>query len=162
MRQQREEAFDAAFERLRRRAYRVAYRLLGDDADAQEIAAEALARAYSRWRTVADHAEPWVVTVATNLALDRGRRATRARRHQAELAGPAGTVDRYAEERLDLQQALRALPQRQREVVALRFLADWSADDVAVALGLSVGTVKSHTSRGLQRLRTLVVQEADR
>ncbi|HEY5335471.1 MAG TPA: sigma-70 family RNA polymerase sigma factor [Mycobacteriales bacterium] len=162
MRQQREEAFDAAFERLRRRAYRVAYRLLGDDADAQEIAAEALARAYSRWRTVADHAEPWVVTVATNLALDRGRRDTRARRHRAELAEPVGSLDRYAEERLDLQQALRALPQRQREVVALRFLADWSAEDVAFALGLSVGTVKSHTSRGLQRLRTLVVQEVDR
>lgn len=162
MRQQREDSFDAAFERLRRRAYTVAYRLLGNDADAQEVAAEALARAYGRWRSVRDHAEPWVVTVATNLALDRGRRAGRALRHRAEIAVPPGTIDPYAEERLDLQQALRALPQRQREVVALRFLADMSVEDVAAVLGLSVGTVKSHTSRGLQRLRTLVVQEAER
>ena len=159
VRAEQEEAFDAAFERLRRRAYRAAYRLLGNDADAQEVAAEALARAYSRWKQVADHAEPWVVTVATNLALDRGRRATKAREKQGQLV-QSDRHDPHVEDRLDLQRALRELPQRQREVVALRFLADMSEADVAVALGLNVGTVKSHTSRGLQRLRTLVVQEA--
>ena len=49
--------------------------------------------------------------------------------------------------------ALRKLPRRQREVVVLRYLADFSEADVAVALGCSVGTVKSQASRGLSALR---------
>ena len=70
--------FEGAFEPLRRAAYRAAYRLLGDRATAEDVAAEALARAYARWSSVADHAQPWVIRVATNLALDVGRRRATA------------------------------------------------------------------------------------
>jgi RNA polymerase sigma factor (sigma-70 family) len=69
------------------------------------------------------------------------------------LTGPLGVVDRYQAERVDLARALRRLPRRQREVVVLRYLADWSEADVALALGCSVGTVKSHGHRGLAALR---------
>lgn len=155
-----DDTFDAAFDHLRMLAYRAAYRLLGSAADSEDIAAEALIRAYSRWRQVADHAEPWIVTVATNLALDRARKTTVARTHASALVTHDSTADPHLEERLDLQAALAALPRRQREVVALRFLADWSERDTAQALGLDVGTVKSHTSRALTRLRTLVTPEA--
>jgi len=58
--------------------------------------------------------------------------------------------------RLDLQAAVRALPRRQRQVVALRFLADFSEAATAAALAIDIGTVKSHASRGLSRLRTTV------
>jgi len=146
--------FEASFEPLRRLAYRVAYRLLGERSVAEDIAAETLARAYSRWSSVADHAEPWVVKVATNLTLDVGR-------HRAKEAGRRVHIERVApdpqiETRLDLQRALAALPRRQREVVALRFLGDFSEQATADALGIDVGTVKSHASRGLSRLRVIV------
>jgi len=147
--------FETRYDALRRVAYRPAYRLLGDRAAAEDVAAEALARAFARWSSVASHAEAWVVTVATNLALDVGRRRTQAAssRHQlVESAEP----DHQIEVRMDLQRALLRLPRRQREVVALRFLGDFSERDTASALGLDVGTVKSHSARGLARLRTIV------
>ncbi|MGB8650417.1 MAG: sigma-70 family RNA polymerase sigma factor [Mycobacteriales bacterium] len=155
-----DDSFDAAFDDLRVLAYRAAYRLLGSAADSEEIAAEALVRTYARWSKVQGHAQPWVVTVATNLALDRGRRLTVARSHERDLLGPDAVPDPYLEERLDLQAALRRLPRRQRQVVALRFLADWSARDTAQALQVDIGTVKSQTSRALAQLRTLMIPEA--
>ena len=96
--------FEGAFEPLRRAAYRAAYRLLGDRATAEDVAAEALARAYARWSSVADHAQPWVIRVATNLALDVGRRRATAsgrrvllvedapRRPGGAPAGPPGSA----------------------------------------------------------------------
>ncbi len=150
----RQRDFEEAYETLRRAAYRAAYRLLGQRTAAEDIAGEALARAYSRWPSVATHAQPWVVTVATNLALDVVRQRSRAARRGTELIDPQ-PVDQV-EVRLDLQAALLALPRRQREVVALRFLGDFSEQATATALGLHVGTVKSHASRGLSRLRATV------
>jgi RNA polymerase sigma factor (sigma-70 family) len=151
---ERSEDFETSFEPLRRLAYRVAYRLLGERSVAEDVASEALARAYSRWSSIRGHAEPWVVTVATNLTLDVGRhRATEARRR---VLIDAAAPDPQIEVRLDLQRALAALPRRQREVVALRFLGDFSEQATADALGIDVGTVKSHTSRGLSRLRLSV------
>jgi len=145
--------FEDAYDSMLRLAYRAAYRLLGERAAAEDVAGESLARAYSRWSSVSGHAEAWVVTVATNLALDVGRRA-RAAGRQVELI-EEGTVD-DVDLRLDLQAAVRALPRRQRQVVALRFLADFSEAATAAALAIDIGTVKSHASRGLSRLRTTV------
>ena len=147
-------SFEEAFERLRRAAYRAAYRLLGERAAAEDVAAEALARAYARWSSVCDHAEPWVITVATNLSLDVGRRRATATNRQRLLTDEP--ADDQVERRLDLQAALRALPRRQREVVVLRFLGDLSEQATAAALALDVGTVKSHAARGLSRLRITV------
>jgi RNA polymerase sigma factor (sigma-70 family) len=148
--------FDAVFEEVRVIAFRAAYRLLGQRGDAEDVAAETLTRVYARWPKVADHVRPWAVTVATNLALDRGRRTRTADRQRRALVQPATESDPHLDQRLDLQAALRSLPRRQREVVALRFLADWSVADTAAALGLDVGTVKSHTARGLAKLRSIV------
>jgi RNA polymerase sigma-70 factor (sigma-E family) len=142
--------FDRAFDGLFVLAYRVAFRILGERGDAEDVAQEALARALVRWSRLADRPEGWVTTVATNLAIDRIRR----RRTQATpMIGPVAVVDRHLPERIDLANALRRLPKRQREVVVLRYLADWSEADVAVELGCSVGAVKSHGSRGLCALR---------
>ena len=146
--------FEDAYDSMLRLAYRAAYRLLGERAAAEDVAGESLARAYSRWSSVSGHAEAWVVTVATNLALDAGRRRARAAGRQVELI-EEGTVD-DVDLRLDLQAAVRALPRRQRQVVALRFLADFSEAATAAALAIDIGTVKSHASRGLSRLRTTV------
>ena len=146
--------FTTAYSDLRTAAYRAAYRLLGDRAAAEDVSAEALTRAYVRWDSVAGHALPWVIRVASNLALDLGRRRAReAVRRQPIDAAAQGT---HMEARLDLQQAIASLPRRQREVVVLRFLGDLSEQATADALGIDAGTVKSHTSRGLSRLRQTV------
>jgi len=146
--------FEDAYDSMWRSAYRAAYRLLGERAAAEDIAGEALARAYSRWSSVSGHADAWVVTVATNLALDLGRKRARAANRRFELI-EEGTVDQV-EIRMDLQDALRTLPRRQREVVALRFLNDMSEQATAAALAITIGTVKTHASRGLARLRMTV------
>jgi RNA polymerase sigma factor (sigma-70 family) len=141
--------FDAAYPALFRRAYCAAFRFLGERTEAEEVAQEALTRALVRWRRVEEYAEPWVVRVATNLAIDAVRRKARLQEEVTERV----TVDAYVEERVDLVHALSRLPRRQREVVVLRFLADFSEATVATTLGLSAGTVKSHSARGLEALR---------
>jgi len=142
--------FEEAFADLYRLAYKVSFRVLGDRGDAEDVAQEALARTHVRWARLSDRPEGWVVTVATNLSIDRHRRRSRAASSTSE---PLALVDAHLGERLDLAKALRRLPRRQREVVVLRYLADWSELDVAEALGCSPGSVKSHASRGLHSLR---------
>jgi len=143
-------SFELAFADLYRLAYRVAFRILGDRPEAEDIAQEALARATLRWDKLHDRPEGWVTRVASNLALDRYRRR---RRRPPVQTGPLGIVDDRTVERSDLVTALRRLPRRQREVVVLRYLADMAEGDVARTLGCSVGSVKTHASRGLSALR---------
>lgn len=147
-------AFDAAFPDLYRHAYRVAYRLVGPQ-EAKDLAQEALARAYGHWAKVGGLEEPaaWVSRVTTNLAFDFFRRR-RVRRYADQTSSSMPAVDA---ERLDLYRALTALPQRQRQVIAMRFLADQSEAATATALGCSVGAVKSHAARGLASLRARLV-----
>ena len=142
-------SFERSFEELYRLAYRVAFRILGDRPAAEDVAQETLARALLRWSRLEARPEGWVSRVASNLALDRYRRA----RERRIRSGPIGVVDDRIGERADLVAALRSLSRRQREVVVLRYLADLSESDVAEALGCSVGSVKTHASRGLAALR---------
>jgi RNA polymerase sigma-70 factor (sigma-E family) len=143
-------SFEVAFADLYRLAYRVAFRILGDRCDAEDVAQETLARAALRWSRLHERPEGWVCRVASNQAIDRYRRR---RRQPHTMAGPVGLVDERLGERGDLVAALRKLPRRQRAVVVLRYLADFSEEDVALTLGCSVGTVKSQASRGLSALR---------
>ena len=142
-------AFVDRFEELHRIAYRAAYAVLGRRADAEDCAQEALARALVRWRSVQGYAPAWVARVSTNQAIDRARRSART----SASTGEERHADPMSDRRRDLVVALRALPKRQREAVALRFLADLPEADAAAAMGCSLGTIKSATSRGLERLR---------
>jgi RNA polymerase sigma factor (sigma-70 family) len=141
--------FDAAFPELYRHSYRVAYRLVGAQ-EARDIAQEALARAYGHWSRVGALSEPaaWVSRVTTNLAFDLWRRRRVPRRIEQRDPLPAVDADR-----LDLYRALAALPRRQRQVIAMRFLADQSEAATAETLGCSLGSVKQHAARGLATLR---------
>jgi RNA polymerase sigma factor (sigma-70 family) len=149
--------FDDSYPGLYRSAYRVAFRLLGGREEAADLAQEACARAYSRWAKVGEYDSPqaWVARVAGNLAIDARRRRRTAARHVDRHVMPCESDA----ERVDLHRALLALPKRQREVVMLRFVADQSEAAVAVALGCSVGSVKSHASRGLAALRVALGRE---
>jgi RNA polymerase sigma-70 factor (ECF subfamily) len=143
--------FDAMFHRTLARAIGVARRMVGDPALAEDLAAEAFARAYARWPRLraTGYADAWVVRVVTNLAIDHLRR--RAPSPQASRA-----VDgiEAATLRLALADAMSRLPRRQREVVALRYFSDLSEADVAGALGVSIGAVKSHHRRALDNLQS--------
>jgi RNA polymerase sigma-70 factor (ECF subfamily) len=151
--------FETAFAELVSVAYRVGYRLLGDRAAAEDVAQECLARALVNWQRVRHHATPWVVRVATNLALDRVRARKRwgsAAPVEPMLADSSST----AALRVTLARQLASLPRRQRDVVALRYLADLSEAEVAGLLGVSPGAVKRHAHRGLAALRTLLIEGA--
>jgi RNA polymerase sigma factor (sigma-70 family) len=144
-------SFDAAFERLYPRARIMAYRILGDVGRSEEIASEALARAYARWSKLStvDYVDAWVLRVTVNLAID----VTRRRPPPVVAPTPGDAGAELAVLRLALVEALRSLPPRQREAIALRYLADLRETDVAEALGISLGSVKTHVHRGLDTLR---------
>jgi RNA polymerase sigma-70 factor (sigma-E family) len=146
--------FAAFFDEMYDRTVAVARRLTGDQRRAEDIAAETLTRAYVHWgRLHDDHRRAgWIVRVATNLAIDA------ARRRPAPRTSAAGTAvaDDEIVTRVALVQAMRRLSRRERQVIALRYLADFSEADVAASLGLSVGSVKTYTARGLTRLRPLL------
>lgn len=120
--------------------------------EAQDIGQEALARAFVRWPKVEDHAEAWASTAAANLAITVWRRRQRRERLMTPRAESEHSED-LAVVRADLVAALRGLPRRQREVVVLRYLADLPEAAVGEALGCTIGTVKTHASRGLEALR---------
>jgi RNA polymerase sigma-70 factor (ECF subfamily) len=144
-------SFEDAFDELFPRSYGLAFRLLGHVETAEDVAAEALARAFARWAYVGNlaHRDGWVLRVTANLALDA------LRRRRPHMADP---VLRDAQADVDLglvlAGALRSMPRRQRQVIALRYLADLPADEVARTLRISPGTVKAHIHRGLEALRT--------
>jgi RNA polymerase sigma-70 factor (sigma-E family) len=150
--------FDAAFPELFRAAYRVAYRLTRSREDADDCAQEACARAYTDWKKLNRRGDvtPWVVRVSGNLAIDRWRKTTRNRALPASAEATSAPADR-----VDLAHALDGLPRRQREVVVLRYIADLSEATVASALGCSVGTVKTHASRGLAALRRVLADDEE-
>jgi RNA polymerase sigma-70 factor (sigma-E family) len=150
-------SFDDAFSELYRRAYQVAFTMLGNRPEAEDLAQEALARAYLNWKTIGAYATPWVLRVSGNLAIDVLRR--RKLMHRAPVPDAAPALDA---ERIDLQRALLGISRRQRSAVILRYFADMSEAQVADALGCSVGTVKKHTARGLAGLRALLEPEGVR
>jgi len=129
----------------------------GDVDLAAELAQEALARAHGDWAKVGTMSSPggWASRVAFNLANSHFRRQKyeRAARERAASRLPAapGTPADVGDP--DVLRAVAALPQRQREAVALRFLLDLSVEDTAARMGCAAGTVRALTSQAVARLR---------
>jgi RNA polymerase sigma-70 factor (sigma-E family) len=146
------EDFEAFFYSLLPSVMRVALRLTGDWYVSEDVASEAFARAFARWRTVSGLAyrDAWVMRVACNLAIDVARRrGVGSGIVEGEVADPAET----AVLRVSLAAALGGLPRSQREAVVLRYLADLPEAEVSEALGVAAGTVKSHLHRARVALR---------
>jgi len=144
----RDESFDVVFRRLFPRAVELARRIVGD-ASAEDVAAEALARALERWNQVRDleYVDAWVLRVAANLSISEARKRPPKTVQLTDNPGldPAS--------RLALVAALAKIPRRQREAICLRYLGGFSEREVAQALGCAPGTLKSHLHRGLTGLR---------
>ncbi|MFJ4812435.1 SigE family RNA polymerase sigma factor [Streptomyces longwoodensis] len=152
--------FHAFFEAHYAELSRLARLLTGEPDAADDLAADALLALWHRWDRVraADHPVAYARGVVANLARTRVRSAVRERRRvslfwsqreeRTENPDVAGVVD--------VQSALRRLPFRKRACVVLRHAFDLSEKDTALALGISVGTVKSQTSKGVAELQKLL------
>jgi RNA polymerase sigma-70 factor (ECF subfamily) len=133
----------------------LAYALSGSRAGAEDIAQEAFLRAYRDWERVGsyEHQVAWVRRVAANLATSGLRRRLAEVRALTRLAGrrePA--VDPMPAENAEFWAAVRALPSRQSQAVALYYFQDLSVQQTATALGCTEGTVKAHLAKARRTL----------
>ncbi|MFC9244235.1 SigE family RNA polymerase sigma factor [Streptomyces sp. NPDC057136] len=149
--------FDAFFEAHFAELSRLAHLLTGDSTGADDLAADALLALWRRWDRMraAEYPVAYARGVVANMARSRIRSAVRERRRitlfwssQSEVTdGPDVPAV------IDVQEALSRLPFRKRACVVLRHAFDLSERDTALALGISVGTVKSQTSKGMAELQ---------
>ncbi|WP_183097892.1 RNA polymerase sigma factor [Nocardioides pelophilus] len=121
----------------------------GSRADAEEVAQDAFVRLLQRWSTLREYDDPemWLRTVAVRLLISRHRRHTVARLALPRLASRDTAAPDAVDDRLDLASAIARLPLDQRVVVVLHHLEDRPVDEIARALRLPAGTVKSRLSR---------------
>lgn len=131
-----------------------------DPARAEDAVAEAFARAWARWRTVRNTRSPaaWVVRTAVNADISWWRKRRRETGPPDDAPGDHPDLDG----RRDLVAAVRRLPKRQREVVALRYILDLDTAATSVALGISPGTVSAHLHQALATLRADLTTEGVR
>lgn len=149
------EVFEVSYRRLVGQLYGVC----GNLTEAEEVVAEAFARAVQHERTFVrlDNPEAWLRTVAVNVSRSRFRRARFAAEHRVTPLDPPALED----DRLVLMAALRRLPAVQREAIALHYLADLPVAEVAECTGVPVGTVKTRLARGRAALAALLTTAPD-
>jgi RNA polymerase sigma-70 factor (sigma-E family) len=141
----------------RTRLLRTAWLLTGDWHAAEDLVQTALIKCYPHWqRITSDQPEAYVRKAVFSAYASSWRRRWRGEVPTASLPESSGDHDEYAavNERAILVAALGKLPPRQRATLVLRYFEDLSEADTAVALGCSVGTVKSQTAKALSQLRT--------
>ena len=146
-------------------AFRVAYSVLRQREDAEDVAQEAFARAYRRFRQLRDRTRfrAWLTRMTWRLALDRQRgeqrRVTRdaayAEARRPPLLVPPGPVERLRAQ--ELWHAIDALPPKLRIVVVLASIERYGMDEVAALLGIPAGTVKSRLFEARRRLKEMLV-----
>ncbi|HEX6515173.1 MAG TPA: SigE family RNA polymerase sigma factor [Nocardioidaceae bacterium] len=160
---------DSAVEQLYAAHYRQLVRLsvllVRDQETAEEVVQDAFVAMHGHWRGLREPDK--ALAYLRQAVVNRSRSVLRHRGVQERYAatqGRAGVPDLHgadedalaSERRAQVLDAMRALPQRQREVLALRYYLDLPESDIAQTLGISRGAVKSHASRGAAALRTLL------
>lgn len=152
--------FHDFFERHYAELSRLGWLLTGERDSADDLAADALVALWQRWDRLraAEHPLAYARGVVANLARERIRSASRERRRVALFWSPSpqhvAAPDVAAV--VDVRSALDRLPFRKRACVILRHAFDLSEKDTALALGISVGAVKSQTSKALAELERLL------
>lgn len=152
-RAERDEQFTAFMAAHQDHLLHTAWLLTGDAHRAEELVQQALVRTYSSWDRVSTDRLAYTRRTLVNLRVDTWRR--RRREVLTSELPERGGDDAHAptDDRDQLVRALALLSPRQRRIVVLRHLVGLPEAEVAAELGVSVGTVKSTASRGLQRLR---------
>ncbi len=168
------QALEELFCRYRGVAYRTAYRLLGQEADALDAVQEGFLKAFTHLSAFQGRSsfKTWLLRVVSNAALDLGRQ--RGRREFRSLDGlttgdhetpltienPARGLER-ADLRLLIQEALASLPDAQRQTFVLHSDGELSFREVAEALDISVGTVMSRLFYARQKLRIFLARRTE-
>lgn len=139
---------------------RLAYLLTGEREAADDLVADALFAAWRRWEAVsaADNPQAYVRGILVKMAGTRVRRLVRERQRLHLLAAGADDLTPAVDVALsvDVRRALQQLPRGQRACVAMRYGLGMSTEEVARTLGISEGAVKSQTSKGAARLRSVL------
>ena len=159
------DAFRAIVERHRATTLRAAERVLGDPVEALDVTQEAFLALHERLDQVREpDIASWLTRVATNRALDRRRRARRERVERSvdddvapwSGATPATEAD-SRDQAARVRAALDGLAARQRQVVSMRLLEQKTFVEIARICAISEGAAKVHFTRGLQRLRDVLL-----
>jgi RNA polymerase sigma-70 factor (ECF subfamily) len=157
--------FDDFYNRGYRRCCALGYVLTGSVADADDLVQDAFCTAYRRWTEIAAYDDPlaWVRKVMVNNAMSRGRRLRREVSAMVRFGSrPLAAVPSIDEGDRELWTSVSKLPKQQAASIALHYVDDLSVESIADVLGCSVGTVKTHLSRGRHALAvTLVLPKED-
>lgn len=164
LRRRRPETLGDLLEAYGRELQAVAYLVLRDRADAEDVVVETLLTAFERGGSIRDERalRSWLIKVATNHALGRRRRSGRLVRLEIVPDRAArGDIGADSATRLVLLDGIADLPLQMRAAVVLRYYADLSVDEVAAALGKSPNTIKAQLQTALDRLRSHLAEPAD-
>ena len=158
----RDEALSRLFEVHYADTVRLAFYLTGSWPVAEDLAQEAFVRLWRRWGRLRDHhaALGYLRTTVVNLSRSALRRRLLELRHQQTSSQEEHEVDPVA--RLDIARALAGLPAGKRACVVLRHLVDLSVEETAAVLGISTGSVKSQTHKGLRLLEAALSDRENR
>lgn len=149
------------------RVYRLAYRMAGDDAMAQDITQDAFVRAFDRIGDFRGDSAfgTWLYAIANSVALNTLRKVKRFERRETALddAVQVGTYDRRAEPdlRRRLREAIDRLPQKYRQVFLMHDVEGFKHHEIAETLGVQVGTSKAQLSRARAKLREALADFAE-
>ena len=157
--------FEALYQRHRRRVLAVLLGLLRDPAAAEDLCHDAFLRAFEKLDSLRGEFEPWVVRIASNLALNLLRQRANRRRLEGELwplppsPPPEDEVAAHLEGRRALE-ILRHLGEEQRTTLTLRYLDGLSWAEIAERTGMSEAEVRSHLQNGRRNFRLAWVRPA--
>ncbi len=154
-------AFSHLVDRYKGPVYSLAYRMLGQPADAEDAAQEAFVRAYTRLETFDPERKfsTWLLSITANLCVDHLRRKrpallddlTQGTHWDRATAGPETLLMRR-EQQTEIQHVLQILPAKYREVVVLHYWQDLSCAEIGMRMGLSENGVKTRLHRARQML----------
>jgi RNA polymerase sigma factor (sigma-70 family) len=148
------EGFAAFYEGEIRSVVGLTYVLSGSRSGAEDLAQDAFLMAYRHWDRIGSYDDPgaWVRRVAVNRAISARRRRVSEAKALIRLGGTRITLPELSVDNQDLWSAVRRLPPRQAQVIALRYWDQRTTHEIAAILELSEATVKSHLQRARQTL----------
>jgi RNA polymerase sigma factor (sigma-70 family) len=163
-----EQALAEFYRRFGRLAYGLAFRILRDDALAQDAVQEAFLGVWrAAGRFTAERAKPstWLLTLVHRRAVDLVRREERRRTEPLQpesepVGAEAADEAELATRRQTIREALRQLPSEQREAIELAYYGGYTQSELAERLGQPLGTIKSRMFTGLTRLRQTLGEDA--
>ena len=157
---ERSDSFGQVLRERQAQVLRTAFRVLGNWADAEDIAQEVFLRLHRHGLRFSNEASlgAWIYRVTVNLCIDRSRTAKSAAEipdaTSSEISAETALIRKQQKQRL--MSALAALPVRERTAVVLREIEELSTAEVAAALGTTEGTVRSQVAKGIAKLRLML------